>query len=259
MHKILAYAARYGTPVCLTAAGVFSLITIIVFGFGMPNHTFDKKTNTNLLGNNSTETGCSSIKLDHTTAMSYKIPGNNYHYQCGYSVLNDILTWVFEFLCVVEVVLFWVFVIVWRKKKVLTFVVYCCLILPLIMQCYLVFAHSNEIINGTKACKKVSLFPNNATPECSSLVFAFTPVSDVINILLYIAAICLGSVMYFCRPKISKLLDGNEGGDMKKELVDPKAKKEEVEDPIQDMKNVAKKTTTSVISGAIDFSKLGGN
>ncbi|EKE40412.1 hypothetical protein ENUP19_0203G0004 [Entamoeba nuttalli] len=256
MKKFLAYLARYGTPVCLTISGILSILVIIPFGFGLPSHTFDEKTNTNLAGKNTGKLSCSDYFIDNTHAIYYTLPNIDYHFQCGYSVFNIILTFLFEIISVVEIVLFWVFVLVWRKKKLITFIVYCCLLVPIIMQCYLLVHHCSEIHEGRKSCRKAKV---DAQAECSILPFVFTPVVDSFNVVFLFIGTGLGTVLYFCRPRVNKALDvGNTDGEYKKGLVEGKKGKskkveEEEEDPIKDIKNAA---TGIAVSGMIDFTKF---
>lgn len=249
MKRLTAYVWKYGTYFFVTAAGVLALITIIPFGFGIPTHSFDEKTGINVAGRTGGDLKCSDV-FSHPNAIHFKIPNVDYSFQCGWSVWNMIVTFLFEILSVVEVGLFWGFVLVWRKKKLVTFIVYCCFILPLIMQFYLLYHHCSQIDNGRRACKSKKV---DSHADCSISPFVFTPIFDCITFLMFVGGAICGTVLYFCRPKVNKAIEP-EGGAYHKEK-DGKKKPDE-EDPIKDIKQTA---ASVAVSSFIDFSKIGGD
>ncbi|KAL7712701.1 Uncharacterized protein QTN25_009716 [Entamoeba marina] len=253
MKKIYAYLIKFGAPTLITVAAVFCAISLFSYCFGMPYHTFDKSTNTSLINDNSDEHSCDALKYSH--ALSYHLGENTYQYQCGYSILSDILTFIVEILCVAVAVCAWVFVIVWRKKKIVTFIVFCCMIIPILTQFYLVYSHCSEINKGRKACNQAE---DLYGAHCSILPFIFTPILDIWTFLFFIGAMVLTGMLYFLRPLIKRTLK-KEGGDYQQDLdeKDSKKKKKEEEDDEDVIKDIKKTVSKAAVSGIIDFAKMG--
>ena len=250
MRKITAQIAYWGTRVLVPATGILAVLIIIPYAIGMPDYTFDKKTQRNLYGVSGSEVKCeNAFRDDH--AIYYHIIDSDYGYQCGYSAGASALTFVFEFVTALICGLYCLLLFVWKDKKCSKMLSYGTLWIPIICQFILLLRHSTEIAEGSAECDLIKV---TYQATCSVLPFIFTPLLDAVNVVFAVLGFCSASVMFWCAPKVHKLLAPPENKTEKKTLVDEekgtkkkgkkgkKQEEEEVFDPIGDMKKEVKKS-----------------
>lgn len=252
MKRITAYIWKYGTFASITIAGLLSIITLIPFCFGIATHAYDKADGVNIAGSKDDNVKCSDV-FNNPNAIHLKYTGLDYGFQCGWSLWNSISTFLFEILSVVEVGLYWGFVLVWRKKKLVTFIVYCCFFLPVIMQFYLLYHHCSQIDNGRRSCKALK---SKSGAQCSIMPFVITPIFDCVTFLFYVAGTVCGTVLYFCRSKVNDSI-GSSGEYVRQPETEKKAKKPTTAPVPQKEPEPAPQPKED--SSFIDFSKLGND
>ncbi|KAL7715747.1 Uncharacterized protein QTN25_006839 [Entamoeba marina] len=145
--------------------------------------------------------------FSHSHAIRYNIDNNLYYYQCGFSILDIITTFLCEIICSVIVIIFIIFVVIWRKNKLLTFIIYCCIIIPMLLQIVLVYYHCKEINSGRIECNSAETKYN---ANCSIITFIFTPILDILTLFSFLIVAIIGGFLQFLHTKIQIALHANK-------------------------------------------------
>ena len=126
---------------------------------------------------------------------------------------------------------------VWKDKKCSKMLSYGTLWIPIVCQFMLLIQHASEIAAGSHECQLKQV---QFQSSCSVLPFIFTPLLDSLNLVFSVVGFCCASIMFWCAPKVHKLLNPPENKKgLKKGLV---GKDEEVFDPIGSMQKEATKS-----------------
>ena len=240
MRKITAQIAYWGTRVLVPATGILAILIIIPYAIGMPDHTFDSKTGKNMEGVYGQDIKCSNLFVDDH-AIYYHVVDSDYGFQCGYSGGTSALTFVLEIVTALFCGLYSLLLYVWTDKKCSKMLSYGTLWIPILCQFMLLIRHSAEISEGSSSCDSITV---KYQATCSVLPFIFTPLLDALNVIFSVLGFCFASVLFWCAPKVHKLMNPENNKGMKKGLFDEEKgkKKEEVFDPIGEMQKEAKKS-----------------
>ena len=212
----------------------------------MPDHTYDKKSQRNLMGGSGSDIDCKNVFND-PYAIYYHIIDTDYGFQCGYSAATSALTFIMEFVTAFFCGLYSMLLFVWKDKKCSKMLSYGTLWIPIVCQFMLLIQHASEIAAGSHECQLKQV---QFQSSCSVLPFIFTPLLDSLNLVFSVVGFCCASIMFWCAPKVHKLLNPPENKKgLKKGLV---GKDEEVFDPIGSMQ---KEATKSIIKSFFSSKK----